>query len=82
MPGALPVIMTGFKLGIGIGLILIAIAEMIGAKSGLGYMIWTAWETFSVEQMYVGLFTIAIIGFVLTILLNEIERIIIPWKRD
>jgi NitT/TauT family transport system permease protein len=80
LPGALPVIMTGFKLGIGIGLILIAIAEMIGAKSGLGYMIWTAWETFSVEQMYVGLFTIAIIGFVLTVLLNEIERMIIPWK--
>jgi NitT/TauT family transport system permease protein len=82
LPGALPVIMTGFKLGIGIGLILIAIAEMIGAKSGLGYMIWTAWETFSVEQMYVGLFTIALIGFVLTVLLNEIERLIIPWKRD
>lgn len=82
LPGALPVIMTGFKLGIGIGLILIAIAEMIGAKSGLGYMIWTAWETFSVEQMYVGLFMIAIIGFVLTVLLNELERLIIPWKRD
>jgi NitT/TauT family transport system permease protein len=82
LPGALPVIMTGFKLGIGIGLILIAIAEMIGAKSGLGYMIWTAWETFSVEQMYVGLFMIAIIGFVLTVLLNELERVVIPWKRD
>jgi NitT/TauT family transport system permease protein len=82
LPGALPVIMTGFKLGIGIGLILIAIAEMIGAKSGLGYMIWTAWETFSVEQMYVGLFMIAIIGFVLTVGLNELERLIIPWKRD
>src|ERR1700685_958779 len=82
LPGALPVIMTGFKLGIGIGLVLIAIAEMIGAKSGLGYMIWTAWETFSVEQMYVGLFMIAIIGFVLTAVLNEIERIVVPWKRD
>jgi NitT/TauT family transport system permease protein len=82
LPGALPVIMTGFKLGIGIGLVLIAIAEMIGAKSGLGYMIWTAWETFSVEQMYVGLFMIAIIGFVLTLTLNELERVIIPWKRD
>src|SRR5271166_420554 len=82
LPGALPVIMTGFKLGIGIGLVLIAIAEMIGAKSGLGYMIWTAWETFSVEQMYVGLFMIAIIGFVLTVVLNEIERVVVPWKRD
>jgi NitT/TauT family transport system permease protein len=82
LPGALPVIMTGFKLGVGIGLLLIAIAEMIGAKSGLGYMIWTAWETFSVEQMYVGLFMIAIIGFVLSVALNELERVIIPWKSD
>ncbi len=82
LPGALPVIMTGFKLGIGIGLVLIAIAEMIGAKSGLGYLIWSAWETFSVEQMYVGLFTIAIIGFALTVALNELERIIIPWKAN
>jgi ABC-type nitrate/sulfonate/bicarbonate transport system permease component len=82
LPGALPVIMAGFKLGIGIGLVLIAVAEMIGAKSGLGYMIWSAWETFAVEQMYVGLFMIALIGFVLTLALNELERIIIPWKRN
>lgn len=80
LPGALPVIMTGFKLGIGIGLVLIAVAEMIGAKSGLGYMIWSAWETFSVEQMYVGLFTIAIIGYAITLGLNELERLIVPWK--
>ncbi len=82
IPGALPVIMTGFKLGIGIGLVLIAVAEMIGAKSGLGYLIWSAWETFAVEQMYVGLFMIALIGFALTLLLNELERVIIPWKAN
>ena len=67
LPGALPFIMTGVKLGAGLGLILIAIAEMVGAKSGIGYMIWSAWETFSVERMYVGLFVIAIIGFVMTL---------------
>ncbi|MFL6799284.1 MAG: ABC transporter permease [Xanthobacteraceae bacterium] len=82
LPGALPVIMTGFKLGIGIGLVLIAVAEMVGAKSGLGYLIWSAWSTFAVEQMYVGLFVIALIGFLLTLLLNELERIIIPWKSE
>jgi ABC-type nitrate/sulfonate/bicarbonate transport system permease component len=82
LPGALPVIMTGFKLGIGIGLVLIAVAEMVGAKSGLGYLIWSAWSTFAVEQMYVGLFAIAIIGFLITLALNELERVIIPWKAD
>ncbi len=82
LPGALPVIMTGFKLGIGIGLVLIAVAEMVGAKSGLGYLIWSAWSTFAVEQMYVGLFVIAIIGFLITLGLNELERVIIPWKAE
>jgi ABC-type nitrate/sulfonate/bicarbonate transport system permease component len=82
LPGALPFIMTGVKLGAGLGLILIAIAEMVGAKSGIGYMIWSAWETFSVERMYVGLFVIAIIGFVMTLGLNELERWLIPWKTE
>jgi NitT/TauT family transport system permease protein len=80
LPGALPFIMTGIKLGAGLALILIAIAEMVGAKSGLGFLVWNAWATFSVERMYVGLFAIAIIGFGLTFLLNELERWIIPWK--
>jgi ABC-type nitrate/sulfonate/bicarbonate transport system permease component len=82
LPGALPFIMTGVRLGIGMGLVLIAIAEMVGAKSGLGAMIWSAWETFAVEKMYVGLSVIAIIGFALTLGLNEIERLVIPWKAD
>ena len=82
LPGALPLVMTGVKLGVGMGLILIAIAEMIGAKSGLGYMIWNAWEVLSVETMYVGLLMIALLGFLFTFALNELERWIIPWKAD
>jgi ABC-type nitrate/sulfonate/bicarbonate transport system permease component len=68
------------KLGVGMGLILIAIAEMVGAKSGLGFMIWNAWEILSVETMYVGLITIAVLGLLFTLILNEIERLIVPWK--
>jgi NitT/TauT family transport system permease protein len=82
LPGALPFILTGVKLGAGLALILIAIAEMVGAKSGIGYMIWSAWETFAVAKMYVGLFVIALIGFVISILLNELERWVIRWKAD
>lgn len=81
-PGAVPHIMSGVKLGIGMGLILIAIAEMIGAKSGLGFMIWNAWEILSVETMYVGLIVIALLGFIFSMALNEIEREIIPWKKS
>jgi ABC-type nitrate/sulfonate/bicarbonate transport system permease component len=82
LPGALPFIMTGVKLGAGLSLILIAVAEMVGAKSGIGYMIWSAWETFAVAKMYVGLFVIALIGFAISLLLNEIERRVIRWKAE
>jgi NitT/TauT family transport system permease protein len=53
---------------------------MVGAKSGLGYMIWNAREILSVETMYVGLICIAVLGLVFTLLLNELERLIVPWK--
>ncbi|MCO5098757.1 MAG: ABC transporter permease [Rhodocyclaceae bacterium] len=82
LPGALPFVMSGIKLGVGMGLILIAIAEMIGARSGLGYMIWNAWEILSVETMYVGLLVIALIGYAFSLVLNELEHWIIPWKAD
>ncbi|SAL43080.1 aliphatic sulfonates transport permease [Caballeronia peredens] len=80
LPGAVPHIMSGIKLGIGLGLMLIAIAEMIGSKSGLGYMIWNAWELLSVETMYVGLLVIAALGYGISVLLTELERKLIPWK--
>jgi NitT/TauT family transport system permease protein len=80
LPGALPFIMTGVKLGAGMGLILIAIAEMIGAQSGLGYMIWNAWQILSVNTMYVGLITIALLGFIMTLALTELERVVIPFR--
>jgi NitT/TauT family transport system permease protein len=82
LPGALPSIMAGIKLGIGMGLILIAISEMVGAKTGIGFMIWDAWQVLSVETMYVGLVVISILGFVLTLILNEVEGWVLPWKHE
>ena len=82
LPGALPFIMTGVKLGAGLALILIAVAEMVGAKSGIGYLIWSAWETFAVKKMYVGLLVVAVIGFAISLILNEVERLVIRWKAE
>jgi ABC-type nitrate/sulfonate/bicarbonate transport system permease component len=80
LPGAAPLIMTGVKLGVGLGLILIAIAEMVGAQNGIGYMIWNAWQLMTVDTMYVGLIVIAILGFALNLALDEIARWLLPWR--
>ena len=80
LPGALPLIMAGLKLGTGVALLVIVSAEFVGAKSGIGFMIWTSWQVFQVEKMYVGLLVCAALGFALAILLEYLERILIPWK--
>jgi NitT/TauT family transport system permease protein len=82
LPGALPSIMAGIKLAMGMGLILIAISEMVAANDGIGYMIWNSWQVLTVDTMYVGLLVIAILGFVFSLVLDEIERMLIPWKTN
>jgi NitT/TauT family transport system permease protein len=82
LPGALPLILTGIKLGMGVALLVIVSAEFVGAKSGLGYLIWTSWQVFQVEKMYVGLAVIALVGVAIAVLLNAVERWLIPWRRS
>jgi NitT/TauT family transport system permease protein len=81
LPGALPMIVTGLKLGMGVALLVIVAAEFVNAKSGLGFLIWSSWQVFQVEKMFAGLLMIAIVGFASAILLNWVERTIVPWKR-
>lgn len=80
LPGALPMIVTGLKLGMGVALLILVSAEFVGAKSGIGYLIWNSWQTFQVEKMYVGLLVIALLGFLAAALLNALERLLVPWK--
>ena len=80
LPGALPVIFAGIRLGWGVSLLLLVTAEMVAAKSGLGYLIWQSWQTFTIEEMYVGLVTIAVLGMLSFWLLDVLEGRLIPWK--
>jgi NitT/TauT family transport system permease protein len=82
LPGALPFIFTGLRLAWGTGLLLIVAAEFVAAKSGLGYLIWNAWQTFSVEEMYAGLLTISALGLLSFAIIDLIERRLLPWKPD
>ena len=81
LPGAAPLIMAGLRLGMGVALLVIVAAEFVGARSGIGYSIWTAWQVFQVEKMYVYLLATAVIGFGTAILMNFLERVLLPWKQ-
>jgi len=80
LPGALPQILTGLRLGMGVALLVIVAAEFVGAKSGIGYMIWNSWQIFAVEKMYVGLLLTAALGFLAAGISVLMERMLIPWR--
>lgn len=81
LPGALPMIFAGLKLGMGMALILIVAAEMSAAKAGVGWMIWRAYDMFAIEQMFVALITLSVLGYIFSLLLDWLERLVLPWKQ-
>ncbi len=80
LPGALPVIFAGVRLGVGTALLLVIAAEMVAARSGLGFLIWQSWQIFAVDEMYVGLATISLTGLCLFQLLSAIEARVLCWR--
>ena len=50
LPGAAPLIMAGLRLGLGVALLVIVAADFVGARSGLGYSVRTAWRVCKVED--------------------------------
>ncbi|AIF51176.1 ABC transporter permease [Pelosinus sp. UFO1] len=82
LPGALPMIFAGLKLGMGMALILIVAAELSAAKAGVGWMIWRAYDMFDIEQMFVALITLSILGYIFSLLLDKIEIWFLPWKKQ
>ncbi len=80
LPASIPGIMGSIKIGIGFALTLIVGIEFIGANEGLGWMIWRAYELFAIDRMLAGLITIAFAGWLITVVLDEIERWLLPWQ--
>lgn len=82
LPGALPMIFAGLKLGMGMALILIVAAELSAAQAGVGWMIWRAYDMFDIERMFVALMMLSVLGYLFSIVLDWLERLALPWKQQ
>ena len=80
--GALPTIFAGIRIALAVSFIVLVAAEFVATKSGIGYLIWNSWELLQVDIMFVGIVTIGILGLITSALLQELERIVIPWKAE
>jgi NitT/TauT family transport system permease protein len=80
--GALPLIFAGLKIALAVSFVVLVAAEFVASKTGIGYLIWNSWELLEVDYMFVGIVVIGILGLITTVLFQEIERKVIPWKES
>jgi ABC-type nitrate/sulfonate/bicarbonate transport system permease component len=80
LPACLPQVFTGMRLGLANALVLAISCELVNPSSGLGSLIWLAWQTFSTERLYVTILATALLGTGLHAGLRMCERRLVPWK--
>jgi NitT/TauT family transport system permease protein len=82
LPGSVPFMLSGLRLAFNATLLLTITVEMIGARTGLGVMIWRAWETLRIEQMYASLATIMLLGVGSNLVIQWLTSALVPWQRQ
>jgi ABC-type nitrate/sulfonate/bicarbonate transport system permease component len=82
IPTALPSIFAGVRTSVSSGWTTVLAAEMIAAQKGLGALVTRGWQGSDMALVLVAVITIAIIGSLLTVLLNILEKVICPWKNS
>ena len=80
LPGSVPFVLTGLRLGIGHALTGVVVGELVAAQAGIGLMMATAGSTFQTSKVFAGMFIVAGSGIALTILLQKIEQRFQSWK--
>jgi len=82
LPGAVPSIFVGMRIGIGIGWMTLVAAEFTGVKEGygLGYMIMTARDIQRPDEILAGMLVIGVIGLLIDIGLRATESKTIRWR--
>ncbi len=82
LPGALPEILTGLRIGLGGGWSTLVAAELIAATRGLGFMVQSAGEFLATDVVLAGIAVIAIIAFLLELGLRALQRRLTPWHGE
>ena len=82
VPSAMPFVLNGMKFCLGLTFSALIVAEMMGASTGLGYIIVNARNWFLVSDMFLSLVLIALIYTVIKQIICLIEKKVLKWKKS
>lgn len=80
VPASMPNILSGLRIGIGIGWMSLVAAEMMGQDYGLGSFIIVSSTVLRMDRVVVGMITIGLLGFLMDRLFKGIESSILSWR--
>ena len=79
LPAASPSIVAGMRISLAVALILTVIAEMVASNNGIGFFILDTERAFRITDMYAGIFTLMVVGYVLNRLFVLFEARALAW---
>ncbi|WP_324039499.1 taurine ABC transporter permease TauC [Aeromonas dhakensis] len=82
VPSALPDMLTGLRIGLGVGWSTLVAAELIAATRGVGFMVQAAGEFLATDVVLAGILVIALIAFTLELGLRALQRRLTPWHGE
>jgi NitT/TauT family transport system permease protein len=82
IPGAVPFIMSGLRLGIGQAIIGMIVAQMFLGIAGMGFMLTHYGNQFATDYVFVVVIALAALGVALTELVKVVERRFNHWRPD
>lgn len=80
IPNALSFIVMGVKIGIALGLVMLVVSEMVGAYSGIGWLLVESKDFFRIDRMMVCMFTLGFFGWFLIEVMKYVEAKLALWK--
>jgi len=82
IPSALPFVLAGARLSLGVAWMAMVAAELTGADAGLGWRLFWYQEFFAMDKVMAVILTIGVLGYLFDLLLRKLQARITRWSRD
>lgn len=80
IPSAMPEILVGLRIGMGVAWTTLVAAEMVAADAGLGKMVYNASNFLRTDVVILGIVAIGAVAYLFELLMRLLERMLVPWK--